>query len=202
MEKNNDNLKYIGEIRFTPNINAWLNHKYICYFTVDSIKYNSVEQYLIFKKAELFNDEKCMKYVMMQLDPMDMHYLGRTINNYDDEKWKRIREEISYIGNKNKFLQNPELYKKLYNTKLNKLIYYSEDSIWGCGNNNDGENLLGKVLMRIRDNDMISISNIYLNNKFNDYKAYQRYNNIDNNIDKEFCNLNNLRFFELLSDNY
>ena len=43
----NDKINYVGIIRFNQQWHNWLSHKYICNITIDNIKYNSVEQYLI-----------------------------------------------------------------------------------------------------------------------------------------------------------
>uniref|UniRef100_A0A6C0D8M0 NADAR domain-containing protein n=1 Tax=viral metagenome TaxID=1070528 RepID=A0A6C0D8M0_9ZZZZ len=191
----NDKINYVGIIRFNQQCHNWLSHKYICNITIDNIKYNSVEQYLIFKKAELFNDERIMKAVMIAMDPLDMHYLGRRIENYVDEDWVKIRGEVSYIGNKHKFLQNPDLYKKLFETKFNKLIYYADDLVWGCNPDDKGENLLGKTIMRVRENDMLSMTNIYFYNKYNDFAACEKSKYIVNEDDYNFCEMNNIDFF-------
>ena len=50
-----------------------------------------------------------------------------------------------------KFLQNSYLGEKLKSTGTEELIENSPvDSYWGCGADGSGKNMLGKILMRIR----------------------------------------------------
>ena len=136
---------------FNSNVNLWLSHKYICPVVIEGKKFNSVEQYLIYKKAETFNDKRIMDLVMIAMDPHDMNDLGRHINNYDDNIWCKLRENISYIGNREKFVQNKELYDKLLSTKDKKLVYYMYDKVWGITDDETNNSLLGNILMKIRN---------------------------------------------------
>lgn len=162
MEIEPNNVLYVGETLFNFTINKEFCHGFLCDIEINGRKYCSVEQYLIYKKAELFNDTDAMETILKTTDEDELHFIGRKIKNYDDKKWSEIREKISYEGNKAKFMNNSELYKKLFYTGFTKLIYYSFDDIWGCGNSRQGKNLLGNILMKIRENDMNLI------NQYND----------------------------------
>ncbi|KAH9932382.1 uncharacterized protein B0H18DRAFT_55553 [Fomitopsis serialis] len=60
----------------------------------------------------------------------------------------RIMDEILEA----KFTQHPELKHTLLSTDDSELIEDSPvDSFWGCGENGEGQNELGKALMRLRD---------------------------------------------------
>jgi predicted NAD-dependent protein-ADP-ribosyltransferase YbiA (DUF1768 family) len=51
-----------------------------------------------------------------------------------------------------KFNQNPEIKENLMNTGLRIIISTDiNDSYWGMGKNLQGNNMLGKILMKIRN---------------------------------------------------
>ncbi|WP_371801801.1 NADAR family protein [Candidatus Lokiarchaeum ossiferum] len=62
-------------------------------------------------------------------------------------KVKRMEEVIQA-----KFLQHPKLAKKLFQTGNAELIEKSKmDNFWGNGKKGNGKNMLGKLLMKIRE---------------------------------------------------
>lgn len=134
-----------------------------------------------------------MDAVMKETDGNVLHNLGRQIKNYNDDIWKKMRKNISYIGNKNKFMNNKELYGILVKTDMTKLIYLSDDEIWGCGKSNNGENLLGCILMEIRYNEMITMSRALLSQDEELIQYFSRNKSIYENADCiNFCKINNI----------
>ena len=129
----------------------------------DAEEFSSAEQYMMYCKAKLFGDSEAMKWIMATDDPKVQKSLGRTVQNFDEEIWKRHREEIVFIGNCLKFGQNEELREELLNTGDSLLVEASPyDRVWGVGLSEidpriadpekwQGDNLLGKVLMRVRE---------------------------------------------------
>lgn len=71
--------------------------------------------------------------------------------------WDSIRDDVMYTVCKAKFLQNPELLQKLCETGDAELVEGNTwgDKIWGVCQG-EGENRLGKILMRIRKELMSS----------------------------------------------
>jgi ribA/ribD-fused uncharacterized protein len=137
-----------------------------CSFKLDSKSFSSAEQYMMFQKAILFNDNDAAEKIMSTSDPKQQKAIGRLIKNYDDSIWINKREDIVYIGNKAKFSQNPKFLKKLLATDPSLLVESSPvDTIWGVGlhktdplileqKNWKGLNLLGNILTRLR-NDLL-----------------------------------------------
>jgi ribA/ribD-fused uncharacterized protein len=129
----------------------------------ENIKYNCSEQYMMAKKAKLFQDEKSYILIMDELNPKIQQDLGRLISNFDQRVWDEQKEKIVYTGNYLKFSQHKDLQKKLIETNPKILVEASpHDLIWGVGlsSKNDlilneknwkGQNLLGKILMKIRE---------------------------------------------------
>lgn len=84
------------------------------------------------------------------LDPSEAKRLGRRVKLRED--WEEVKELIMYEICYHKFTQNPDIRKMLLDTDDAELIEGNTwgDKIWGVCNG-VGENRLGKILMRIRD---------------------------------------------------
>lgn len=100
----------------------------------------------------------------MQTDNVaEIKALGRAVQHFDDKIWIKVREEIVYRGVCEKFCQNPELAEKLEKTDEEIIAECAvKDRIWGiglsmkdenrfCTDKWRGQNLLGKILMRVRE---------------------------------------------------
>lgn len=137
------------------------NKKY--QFIVDGQEYNCSEQYMMVEKAKLFNDDATKTLILKSKSPREQKTLGRKVKGFDQQIWNKNRDEIMYQGLKAKFSQNPKIKKELLDTG-DKIICEASpyDKIWGVGlsvNNPSvydkskwkGLNLLGKALMRVRD---------------------------------------------------
>ena len=131
-------------------------------FAIDGIRYFCVEQYMMAKKALLFNDLDVYQKIMASTDPGECKDLGKLVRNFNSSTWDSCKYEIVYNANYAKFHQNPELMAKLAATGAAVMAEASPlDKIWGIGMTADdpdarnpqkwkGENLLGKILMEIR----------------------------------------------------
>ncbi|MBT4376575.1 NADAR family protein [archaeon] len=130
------------------------------------INYNCCEQYMMTHKALLFDDLDSAKKILCEKDPREQQRLGRIISDFNQEIWDANKEEIVYRGNKLKFYQHFDLQKRLIETFPKIFVEASPyDRVWGVGlsanddlildeKNWKGENLLGKVLTRVR-NDFV-----------------------------------------------
>lgn len=68
------------------------------------------------------------------------------------EDWDEVKLDVMLDVVREKFYQHPELAKQLLETGDAKLIEDSKvDSYWGCGADGTGKNMLGKILMQIRE---------------------------------------------------
>jgi ribA/ribD-fused uncharacterized protein len=137
---------------------------YRCSFTVDGKDFNCSEHYFMYQKALLFdpNGEE-IKMMTVDKSPSRLKKLGRSVKNFDEKKWNDVCEEVMYRGCFEKFFQNENLKHILLSTGTAILAECSPiDRIWGIGLSVDnpnihnpekwqGKNLLGKVLMRVRE---------------------------------------------------
>lgn len=99
-----------------------------------------------------FHSAKCPARMaeFCPLSPSEAKHLGRHIQLRTD--WETVKDSIMYEVCKAKFTQNPELAKLLIDTGDSELIEGNTwgDKVWGVCNG-EGENRLGKILMKIRD---------------------------------------------------
>lgn len=142
--------------------NAYLSNWFYVNFVVEGIKFNSGEQYMMYSKAKIFGDTTTAAKILAATDFKTIKKLGRMVKPYDDKIWGSNREQIMYDGLLAKFDQNPELKKMLLDTGDAILAECAQkDTIWGIGLRMNspsrfepekwkGQNLLGKVLMRVR----------------------------------------------------
>ncbi len=135
---------------------------YKCNFSVNGITFNCGEQFIMYSKALLFKDKETASKILLEETPSKIKALGRKVTNYDDTVWCHLREDITYIGLLSKYQQNNKLKEKLIDTNTKELVEASpKDKIWGIGLGVDdpelenktiwGQNILGKILMRVRD---------------------------------------------------
>lgn len=144
-------------------INGYLSNWYLSDFMTDGIGFTSMEQYMMYKKAVLFDDTEIASQILQTSDVGKIKALGRSVGNYNESLWNGMRQIIVYKGLLEKFGQNKELADMLLATDMDILAECAVgDKIWGIGKsmsdpsrfNTDewtGENLLGYSLMMVRD---------------------------------------------------
>ena len=132
-------------------------------FTHNGITYTRGEQYMMYQKAMLFGDTEIAQQILDTDNPAEQKDLGRKVRNYDDSIWSAKRVDIMVDGLYAKFSQNEKLRAALLDTGFTEIAEASPmDRIWGIGYAEDhpyaldktkwtGQNLLGIVLMRVRD---------------------------------------------------
>jgi ribA/ribD-fused uncharacterized protein len=132
-------------------------------FVVGDITFKTAEQYMMYRKALLFDDQEAAAKVLKTTDPREQKKIGRSVKNFNSDSWTKICRDVVFQGNKAKFDQNPNMKKVLLETGDKEIVEASPyDSIWGIGlDENDerandkskwlGTNWLGEVLMKLRD---------------------------------------------------
>lgn len=98
--------------------NGCFSNWYKSDFTVNGITYWCAEQYMMHRKALLFNAEKTAERIMSETDQQTIKQLGqREIPGYVDHIWDSECQKIMRIGLYNKFTQNDELKRMLLATR-------------------------------------------------------------------------------------
>lgn len=141
---------------------GFLSNWYLSDFTVDGIKFSSMEQYMMYQKAVVFKDKDIASQILKTNDVARIKAFGKQVSNYNDTVWNGMRQIVIYKGLLEKFRQNEKLKKALLDTGDDILAECAvSDKIWGIGlsmkdsNRNDikswkGQNLLGFALMLVR----------------------------------------------------
>jgi hypothetical protein len=131
---------------------------------IDGSVFNCNEQYMMYKKAELFGDEHAINHIMSAFDPSVQKSWGRKVKKFDKDKWEAIAKDVVYEANYAKFTQNEDCLKELMASGDKIIVEASPyDCIWGIGMSCDdpgvtdeknwrGTNWLGEAIMKVREN--------------------------------------------------
>ncbi len=142
--------------------NGYLSNWFLSDFLWGGKKFSSMEQYMMYQKALLFEDRGSALQIMETSNVGEIKALGRSVKNYEDRIWSGVRQIIVYEGLLEKFRQNEDLRDKLLATKSDILAECAvRDRIWGIGlsmkddrrfrmSEWQGQNLLGFALMMVR----------------------------------------------------
>jgi len=132
-------------------------------FTADNEVFGSAEQYMMWRKARLFGDEKHAAAILQVRSPAQAKALGRQVTGFDESVWVQHRWDIVVAASVAKFGSDERLGRYLLGTKRRVLVEASPvDRIWGIGLAADsdkagdparwrGLNLLGFALMDARE---------------------------------------------------
>jgi hypothetical protein len=118
----------------------------------------------MFLKAVFFNDmDMATNIIVAGKDPRTAKKLGGQVKNFKESEWAKVRYSKMYLAVRLKFESNQKLRKQLLNTGDKILVEGTPfDPIWGVmlkwdddrildEKNWKGQNLLGKVLMKVRE---------------------------------------------------
>lgn len=136
---------------------------HLCDITEDGTIFKSAEHYYMYHKAKTFHDHYIANKILQCKSPLEAKKLGQQVKGYVDRVWVAKREDVMINALRLKFQQNEELKQKLLATQGKLLAEASPiDKTWGIGLAKDdsrvqnpkewrGQNLLGKLLMKVRD---------------------------------------------------
>ncbi|KEQ58273.1 DUF1768-domain-containing protein, partial [Aureobasidium melanogenum CBS 110374] len=138
---------------------------YECTFTdpkYPDIEFKCAEQYMMYNKAQTFNSPDIAAQILATTASKAQKALGRKIKGFSDAIWDAVKFGIVERGNLLKFEQDEDFKKVLLETGDRLLVEAApQDKIWGIGHTAAaakkvsreiwGQNLLGKVLMNVRE---------------------------------------------------
>ena len=138
---------------------------YPCSFTEGGKVWKNSEQCFMAKKAEYFKDMEILEEILKAETPEQAKKLGRKVKNFDAEKWSKVCFDKMYDAVYAKFSQNNDLKKLLLSSDFEGKGFVEGspfDAIWGVKmdwrnpdidneKNWQGQNLLGKVLNKVRE---------------------------------------------------
>lgn len=132
------------------------------------LHFNCAEQFMMYSKAVIFEDWQMATLILASTVPKKQREYGQRVRNFDEETWIKVRELIVYTATYAKFTQDLDCREVLLSTGTRLICESSPyDRIWGIGYTKTkallhiddwGTNLLGKVLMAVRD--QIRIENL------------------------------------------
>ena len=132
-------------------------------FTVDLVKYNCAEQFMMASKVRLFSNDTALSAILASDDPREQKRLGRQVHYFDPKLWQSECKNIVLHGDLAKFSQNEEMHLAFYQTGDRRLAEASpHDNLWGIGlsacdprasspDSWGGQNLLGQALEHVRE---------------------------------------------------
>jgi ribA/ribD-fused uncharacterized protein len=132
-------------------------------FECDEHQFSTAEQYMMYRKAIIFNDIKSAEKILAspRARPAEYKRMGRKVSNFDLDTWTSCSRHVVVNGNFHKFVNNTKLMQMLLSTGSKVIAEASPlNNIWGVGFDarnamvhvdDWGENRLGKCLMVVRD---------------------------------------------------
>ena len=103
-------------------------------------------------QAQKFEKHAYQDKIRNAESPMMAAQLGRNRKERILKNWDNIKQNVMYEAVKAKFTQHTELTQLLLDTEDVKIIEHTEnDSYWGDGGDGTGKNMLGKILMKVRE---------------------------------------------------
>lgn len=132
------------------------NEKYGCFsnfahygFELDEKWWMTSEHYF---QAQKFYGTEYVEIIRLLDNPMKAAKMGRNRNLPLREDWEEVKDDVMRKAVYAKFYQNIELKNILLDTDSEYIVENtSNDYYWGCGTNGSGKNMLGIILMEIRD---------------------------------------------------
>ena len=148
---------------FFTKKNSPFSQFYNCKIKLDNQVFNCSEQYYVYNKAKMFNDDILADEILSLTEALKQKKAGRRIENFNQEKWLKDARFIVYKSNLSKFQQNTKLKTLLLETESNTIVEDSpRDNIWGSGISEGfsgynirtkwtGRNWLGEALIQVRE---------------------------------------------------
>lgn len=127
---------------------SFLSNFYPCSVGMGEIVFPSVENaYQSYKYPEH------LRHQFVDITAAEAKRLGKLAPNFNTKKWNKIKYDLMYQLNWTKYSNNPILQEKLVMTEGCQLEERNNwhDVWWGTDENGNGENNLGKILMRVRE---------------------------------------------------
>ena len=116
---------------------------------LDGAWWATVENYY---QAQKFTDPDLRQSIRRAEQPIIAKTLADANKTAIRPDWDAIKDEVMYRAVRCKFERHDELKVMLFATDDEELIESAPtDSYWGVGRDGTGQNKLGKILMRIRD---------------------------------------------------
>lgn len=148
------NTLYDGDLEPILFYSSRAEHGYMSNFArypvkVDGQTYSTSEHYY---QSQKFKGTHWETKVKKAKGPMEAATLGRDKSGPLRRDWESAKDNIMRKVVEAKFRQYPEFAKQLLETGRAKIVEHTEnDSYWADGGNGKGKNMLGVILMELRE---------------------------------------------------
>ena len=116
---------------------------------LDGAKWPTTEHYF---QAQKFLDKRTQEKIRLRRTPREAADLGRDRSLPLRADWEEVKDDVMRKAVEAKFTQHEELTELLLSTGDEELIEQTtNDYYWGCGTNGGGKNMLGVILMEVRE---------------------------------------------------
>jgi ribA/ribD-fused uncharacterized protein len=139
-------------IRFLSTIEEWKDFSNLAPYPIEleGKIWQSSEHYYQFKRFEKIDPEYAER-IRNAPTPKDAKILSVRNNNRPSD-WREINVDLLKTAVKKKFESYPELERLLLSTGDEELIEAnSKDYFWGEGKDRTGRNMMGHILMDVRE---------------------------------------------------
>jgi len=125
---------------------GWLSNFHRAKQVVEGVEYPTNEHFYQSQKAK---DPIVREWIRKAPVPYSAMIAGRALRPHERvPDWERVTFDVMHRGLRAKFSQNPDLHEKLLATGNDRLHENSPtDPVWEV----KGEDMLGKLLMKVRD---------------------------------------------------
>jgi ribA/ribD-fused uncharacterized protein len=105
-----------------------------------------------FFQAQKFAGTKHAEAIRQTRSPMIAARMGRDRKKPLRRDWEAVKDDVMREAVRAKFTQHPDLLTLLLATGDAHLVEHTtNDSYWGDGGDGSGKNMLGRILMHLRD---------------------------------------------------
>ena len=116
---------------------------------IDGVLWPTSEHYF---QAQKFKDRALQAKIRRAKTPMIAARMGRDRSKPLRRDWESAKVEVMMTALRAKFSQHEDLRALLLSTGDARLVEHTDnDAYWGDGGDGKGKNMLGKLLMRLRD---------------------------------------------------
>ena len=147
-----------------PALNEYkeFSNMYEAPFQIEGQTFPTVEHYFQWSKARMFADGATQEKILKTSSPKTVKALGKKVVGFKEDEWTEKKDGVMAAALKAKFMQHPELLKKLRDTGTRRIAEADpRGKYWGIGTSSDtskakdperwpGKNKLGSLLEALR----------------------------------------------------
>ncbi|MEG4581057.1 NADAR family protein [Microcoleus sp. MON1_C5] len=118
-------------------------------FELDGEYWSTTEHYF---QSQKFATTPHVKQIRLLKTPKEAAIMGRDRSRPLRKDWEEVKDDIMRKAVLRKFDTHPEIREILLATGDEEIVENSpSDYYWGCGKDGSGKNMLGQILMEVRE---------------------------------------------------